>query len=41
MIDLLCYAACFFASDEASFITRQWLAVDGGDDIKLVELALD
>ncbi|MFC2026011.1 SDR family NAD(P)-dependent oxidoreductase [Chloroflexota bacterium] len=37
----MAYAACFLASDEASFITGQCLAVDGGDDIKLVDLILD
>ena len=37
----LAYAALFLASDEASFITGQCLAVDGGDDVKLVDLVLE
>ena len=37
----LAYAGLFLASDEASFITGQAIAVDGGDDIKLVDLVLD
>ena len=28
-------------SDEASFISGQCLAVDGGDDVKLTDLVLD
>ena len=37
----LAYAGLFLASDEASFITGQYLAVDGGDDVKLIDLVLD
>ena len=37
----LAYAGLFLASDEASFITGQYLAVDGGDDMKLTDLVLD
>jgi len=37
----LAYAGLFLASDEASFITGQALAVDGGDDVKLVDLVLE
>jgi NAD(P)-dependent dehydrogenase (short-subunit alcohol dehydrogenase family) len=37
----LAYAAAFLASDEASFITGQCFSVDGGDDVKLVDLVLD
>ena len=37
----LAYAGLFFASDESSFITGQTIAVDGGDDMKLVDLVLD
>jgi len=37
----LAYAGLFLASDEASFITGQALAVDGGDDVKLENLVLD
>ena len=37
----LAYAGLFLASDEANFITGQYLAVDGGDDVKLTDLILD
>ncbi len=37
----LAYAAAYFASDESSFVTGQCLTVDGGDDVKLVDLVLD
>jgi len=37
----LAYAGLFLASDEASFITGQYIAVDGGDDVKLTDLVLD
>jgi NAD(P)-dependent dehydrogenase (short-subunit alcohol dehydrogenase family) len=37
----LAYAALFLASDEASFITGQCFSVDGGDDVKLVDLVLE
>ena len=37
----LAYAGLFLASDEASFITGQALAVDGGDDVKLTDLVLE
>lgn len=37
----LAYAACYLASDEASFVTGQCFAVDGGDDVKLTDLVLD
>lgn len=37
----LAYAACYLASDEASFVTGQCLAVDGGDEVKLGDLVLD
>jgi len=37
----LAYAAAFLASDEANFITGQAFAVDGGDEVKLVDLVLD
>jgi NAD(P)-dependent dehydrogenase (short-subunit alcohol dehydrogenase family) len=37
----LAYAGLFLASDEASFITGQSFSVDGGDDVKLVNLVLD
>ena len=37
----LAYAGLFLASDEASFISGQALAVDGGDGVKLVDLVLD
>ncbi len=37
----LAYAGLFMISDEASFISGQCLAVDGGDDVKLQDLVLD
>jgi NAD(P)-dependent dehydrogenase (short-subunit alcohol dehydrogenase family) len=37
----LAYAALYLASDEASFVTGQCFAVDGGDDVKLTDLVLD
>lgn len=37
----LAYAGLFMISDEASFISGQCLAVDGGDDVKLDGLILD
>lgn len=37
----LAYAGLFLASDEASFITGQALAVDGGNGVKLENLVLD
>ena len=37
----LAYAALYLASDEASFVTGQCFAVDGGDEVKLVDLVLD
>jgi NAD(P)-dependent dehydrogenase (short-subunit alcohol dehydrogenase family) len=37
----LAYAGLFMISDEASFISGQCLAVDGGDDVKLENLVLD
>jgi NAD(P)-dependent dehydrogenase (short-subunit alcohol dehydrogenase family) len=37
----LAYAACYLASDEASFVTGQCFAVDGGDEVKLTDLVLD
>jgi NAD(P)-dependent dehydrogenase (short-subunit alcohol dehydrogenase family) len=37
----MAYAVCFLASDEASFITGQCFAVDGGDEVKLIDLVLD
>ncbi len=37
----MAYAAAFLLSDEASFITGQAIAIDGGDDVKLVDLVLD
>ena len=37
----LAYAACYLASDEASFVTGQCFSVDGGDDVKLTDLVLD
>ena len=37
----LAYAGLFLASDEASFITGQSFAVDGGDSVKLVDLVLE
>lgn len=37
----LSYAGLFMISDEASFISGQCLAVDGGDDVKLEGLVLD
>jgi NAD(P)-dependent dehydrogenase (short-subunit alcohol dehydrogenase family) len=37
----MAYAGLFLASDEASFISGQVIAVDGGDDVKLTDLVLD
>lgn len=37
----LAYAALYLASDEASFVTGQCFAVDGGDEVKLTDIVLD
>ena len=37
----MAYAGLFLASDESSFISGQYIAVDGGDDVKLTDLVLD
>lgn len=37
----LAYAALYLASDEASFVTGQCFAVDGGDEVKLRDIVLD
>jgi len=37
----MAYAGLSLASDEASFISGQYIAVDGGDDVKLTDLVLD
>jgi len=37
----MAYAACYLASDEASFVTGQCFSIDGGDDVKLTDLVLD
>ncbi|HLE03796.1 MAG TPA: SDR family oxidoreductase [Anaerolineales bacterium] len=37
----MAYAATYLASDEASFLTGVCLTVDGGDDVKLVDLIVD
>jgi 3-oxoacyl-[acyl-carrier protein] reductase len=37
----LAYAATYLLSDEASFVTGQALTVDGGDEVKLIDLVLD
>ncbi len=37
----LAYAALYLASDEASFVTGQCFAVDGGDEVKLTDIVMD
>ncbi|EKD89093.1 MAG: 3-oxoacyl-(acyl-carrier-protein) reductase [uncultured bacterium] len=37
----MAYAGLFLASDESNFITGQYIAIDGGDDVKLTDLILD
>ncbi len=37
----MAYAGLFLCSDESSFISGQYIAVDGGDDVKLTDLVLD